>query len=542
MAGRIAGVSGEDWDNLNDPSADHLYWSTDNMGEAAPGVLSPLGWSLWGHIGEIAAREALYRAGALTPAERALPASVEDRVVRVFCGRMAMQVQFLATVGNRMPGTSGQQVAEGIFGRIPEELDYTPSKSRYPAVAARLPGVATFTPGQVRKLARETDAWWAAHTRAAASWDRGEAVAGLRIGMQWFGRTLTLHTLCLMTCVSPVYDILTKLVERVGAGDVAALSGSGGAEMAVVTDIWRSSRRQLTLDQVVANHGFHGPAEGEVSSRVWREDSSPLTALIARYADEPESASPAAIEKRRMEGERAARAEILSAVPSWQRPGVAAVLDLAARRIPMRGVGKRSFLQGIDGTRAAARRLGELLASDGVLEDPDDAFYLTWRELMLGPPPDARSLVSLRRARRAEYQELILPGNWRGTPKPLTAPAGEVNTVSGIGASAGVVEGRVRVLMSPDFDAVEPDEILVAPTTDPSWSSVMFISSALVVDIGSALSHAAVVARELGLPCVVNTRSGTRDLRTGDLVRVDGSAGTVTVLQRAARRPAERQG
>jgi pyruvate,water dikinase len=61
----------------------------------------------------------------------------------------------------------------------------------------------------------------------------------------------------------------------------------------------------------------------------------------------------------------------------------------------------------------------------------------------------------------------------------------------------------------------------------------MFISSALVVDIGSALSHAAVVARELGLPCVVNTRSGTRDLRTGDLVRVDGTAGTVTVLERA---------
>ena len=61
----------------------------------------------------------------------------------------------------------------------------------------------------------------------------------------------------------------------------------------------------------------------------------------------------------------------------------------------------------------------------------------------------------------------------------------------------------------------------------------MFISSALVVDIGSALSHAAVVARELGVPCVVNTRSGTRDLRTGDLVRVDGTAGTVTVLQRA---------
>jgi pyruvate,water dikinase len=526
-------MSGESWDNLNDPSAEHLLWSTDNMGEAAPGVLSPLGWSLWGDIGEQAAREALFSAGALTPAERISPPNVEDRVVRVFCGRMAMQVQFLATVGNRMPGTSGEQVAAGIFGRIPDGLDYTATRSRYPAVAAKLPAITLLAPGRVRRLARETDAWWAAHTRAAASWDRAEAIVGLRTGMMWFGRTLTLHTLCLMTCVSPTYDLLTKVVARAGAGDVAALSGSGGAEMAVVSDIWRASRKELTLDQVAANHGFHGPAEGEISSRVWREDVSPLTALIARYADEPDSAAPTEIGRRRVEGERAARAEVLAAVPAWQRSAVSAVLDLAAKRIPMRGVGKRSFLQGIDGTRAAARRLGQLLAAGGVLDDPDDAFYLTWRELMLGTPPDARELVALRRARRAEYQELVLPGSWTGTPVPIPASTEAVDTVSGIAASGGVVEGRVRVLLSPDFDEVEPDEILVAPTTDPSWSSVMFISAALVVDIGSALSHAAVVARELGLPCVVSTRSGTRDLRTGDLVRVDGDAGVVTVLERA---------
>ncbi len=526
-------MSGEPWDTLNDPTAESLWWSTDNMGEAAPGVLSPLGWSVWGHVGERAAREALFRAGALTAGERAAPDDVHDRIVRVFCGRMAMQVQFLATVGDRMPGTSGQQVAAGIFGRVPDDLEFAPTRAQYPAVAARLPAVALATPARVRRLAVEADAWWAAQTAASASWDRGEAVAGLRIGMQWFGRTLTLHTLCLMTCVSPVYDLLTALVRRVGVGDVGALSGSGGAEMAVVSDLWRASRGKLTLDQVTSRHGFHGPAEGEISSRVWREDCSPLVALVSRYADEAESASPAHLERRRLEEERAARAEVLAAVPRWQRPGVAAVLDLAAKRIPMRGVGKRSFLQGIDGTRAAARRLGELLAKDGLLCDPDDAFYLTWRELMLGPPPESKELVSLRRARRAEYQQLILPGSWKGTPVPIPASDTAADVVSGIGASAGVVEGRVRVLLTPDFDAVEPDEILVSPTTDPSWSSVMFISSALVVDIGSALSHAAVVARELGLPCVVNTRTGTRDLRTGDLVRVDGTAGTVTVLERA---------
>jgi len=74
----------------------------------------------------------------------------------------------------------------------------------------------------------------------------------------------------------------------------------------------------------------------------------------------------------------------------------------------------------------------------------------------------------------------------------------------------------------------------VAPFTDPGWASIMFVSSALVVDIGGALSHAAVVARELGVPCVVNTGDGTRTLRTGDRLRVDGHTGKVTVLARAA--------
>jgi pyruvate,water dikinase len=114
-------------------------------------------------------------------------------------------------------------------------------------------------------------------------------------------------------------------------------------------------------------------------------------------------------------------------------------------------------------------------------------------------------------------------------PELLTADedAADVAGVEGVGVSAGIVEGRVRVVLTPDFDEVEPDEVLVAPTTDPSWASIMFISGALVVDIGGALSHAAVVARELGIPCVVNTRTGTRELRTGDLVRVNGDAGTV---------------
>ena len=88
------------------------------------------------------------------------------------------------------------------------------------------------------------------------------------------------------------------------------------------------------------------------------------------------------------------------------------------------------------------------------------------------------------------------------------------------------------MVTDPSFAEVQPGEVLVAATTDPSWASIMFVSAAVVVDIGGTLSPAAVVARELGIPCVVNSGNATQALRNGDVVRVDGRTGTVEVLQR----------
>jgi pyruvate,water dikinase len=139
--------------------------------------------------------------------------------------------------------------------------------------------------------------------------------------------------------------------------------------------------------------------------------------------------------------------------------------------------------------------------------------------------------VERRRERREEYQRLVLPSSWKGRPEPIevsAVPGGA--EIGGVGVSGGVVEGTARVVTDPSFAEVEPDEILIAPTTDPSWSSIMFISAGLVVDIGGPMSHAAVVARELGLPCVVNTRTGTSRIKTGDRLRVDGDRGTVEIL------------
>lgn len=187
----------------------------------------------------------------------------------------------------------------------------------------------------------------------------------------------------------------------------------------------------------------------------------------------------------------------------------------------------------VDGARAAARSLGTQLADTGVLKDPDDVFFLTMEELCGTTTPDnAAELVAERQAWFAEHRAVQLPDAWTGRPEPIVVEEPDRSSdvaLTGFAVSPGLIEGPVRVIHRADeLDTLSPGEILVCPFTDPSWSVGTVLAAGLAIDVGGPLSHGAIVARELGVPCVINTRTGTAVLRTGDLVRLDGGAGTVT--------------
>jgi pyruvate,water dikinase len=516
-------MAGEAWDVLHDPDTADAHWSTDNVGEAAPGVLTPLSWSLWGTIGDRAPRDVAYRLGVFSRRDR----RTFPDIVRPFYGRIALRVEFVGTVGDRMPGVTGQEAVRSLCGRAPETMSFRPTSKRYPVIAGRLPRTMLATPQAIRTVAAETDRWWRSQIRRLPDLNEAEAKVVLSDAARRFDETLTVHSLGLLAIMQPLLVALTGLVDRAGIGDVGALSGSGGAEMAIIEDIWKASRGDVSVQDVVANHGFHGPLEGEISSLVWREDPVPLERMIRSYAGCHDGESPvrrALLARQQLpELQRA----VVTALPPLRRPAARLLLQRSARLLPLRGVGKRAFLQSLDVARGATRRLSELLELD--------AFYLTAEELAGPLPANPEALVARRRQRRDEYEALTMPTMWRGVPEPSTAhdPQDDATIIGGVGVSAGITEAFVRVVTDPAFTEVEPGEILVTATTDPSWASIMFISSALVVDIGGPLSHAAVVARELGIPCVVNTRHGSRLLRTGDFVRVDGNDGTVEVLVRA---------
>lgn len=354
-----------------------------------------------------------------------------------------------------------------------------------------------------------------------------------------------------MAAVQPLFEAVQKVGESAGRPELTdkLLGGHGShAETEVVDAIWRLSLDELDLDAFLRSHGCHAPVQGELASPSWRQDPKPLLALVERYRyrGRSDDESPSAGAVRRAAEREAAERQVLAALPGRSRAGARLLLHVAARQIPLRGVGKAAAARAIDVGRAAAARMGEHLATAGVLEAPQDVFFLTVEEAAradLGTP--LTDLIDERRTTRVEHERVNLPARWRGRPEPYPIAASDEDrrdlVLHGAGASAGVVEGRVRVLLDPDFEDVEEGEILVAPFTDPGWASVMFVSSGLVVDIGGLQSHAAVVARELGVPCVMGTADGTRRLRTGDLCRVDGRAGTVEVLE-PAREPQPEKG
>ena len=522
-----------DWD----PAA---WWTTTNFGEAVPGVLTALNWSFWSEHGERAIRRVFHTLGVLPANGLEVPADPAQRVLGVFSGRIAGKVDFLGWVGDRLPGTTGARVAESLIGELPPDFVSAPTRERWLAVLRRMPPTFVSLPRRLRALDAQTAAWWRTET-ARPPRTLEEAKAQFGDARAWFERALFHQILSIFAGVQPVHDRVQALAIRAGDPELAPrlLAGQGShAELAMVEDLWSLSRGRTDVTAFLAEHGFHGPLEGEISSRVWREDPAPVHTLLAHYRRLGEDGSPAAVHRARAEERRRARTEVMRRLGPRGRPAAELTLRLAATYIPIRGLGKAAFLRSLDVARAASRRAGELLAEGGALADPDDVYHLTAAELLDATPERSlRELVEVRARQRAEHATMTLPAAWKGRPEPITtaaaAVAGDGRALSGLGVSPGVVEGPVRVLLTPDYLDVEDGEILVARFTDPSWASIMLCSSALVVEVGGALSHAAVMARELGVPCVMGVDGATTRLRTGDVCRVDGHAGTVEILRSA---------
>src|SRR5262249_46573053 len=186
---------------------------------------------------------AAYALGLFTAAERKVPATVQDRFIRIFNGRVACQVNYLAILGDRMPGMSGPATVASLFGRVPEGQRFSPTRRRYPVVAWRFPVTFLCTPRKSRAMKADYDAWWAEAIAHVGYASEVEARRLFAEAQERTARAMELQAISVFGVMQPVFEALQRLVAAAGAGDLSALAGAtGGAEMAIVEDIWAASR------------------------------------------------------------------------------------------------------------------------------------------------------------------------------------------------------------------------------------------------------------------------------------------------------------
>lgn len=208
-----------------------------------------------------------------------------------------------------------------------------------------------------------------------------------------------------------------------------------------------------------------------------------------------------------------------------------------ARRFPELREDTRFYLTlGLPVVYAVFQEIGGRLKEVGAIEQPDDVLHLKLAELeaLVQPwPPDAGALtrIPMLVARRKTKRSKLEERGWLddATPPPVENDAGAI--LAGLPASAGIAEGPVRVIRdASQFGELRPGDVLIAPYTSPAWTPLFQLATAVVVDTGGPLSHAAIVAREYRLPAVLGTVNGTQRLRDGQRVRVDGTRGLVFLL------------
>ncbi|MEV0810333.1 PEP/pyruvate-binding domain-containing protein [Micromonospora sp. NPDC050200] len=302
----------------------------------------------------------------------------------------------------------------------------------------------------------------------------------------------------------------------------------------------RGTLPDVGMDGFLDAYGHRGVAEVDLGVPRWAEDPAPVFAAIANYlrVTDPQQGPDQRFQRAAAAAEAALEELVRRA--RRRRPVRGTIAGFLLRRARslagLREAGKFAVLYPLREKRRQLLLIGADLHGAGLLEQPDDIMFLTLDEAhaAVHRSIDHRATVASRRAvhrrelrRRAVPVALLSDGTDVETVLPA-APALD-GTLAGVGASAGRVTGPARVVHDPVTAHIEPGEILVAATTDPGWTPLFLTASALITETGAIMAHGPTVAREYGIPAVICVPDATRTISTGQLVTVDGGAGTVTV-------------
>jgi len=317
-------------------------------------------------------------------------------------------------------------------------------------------------------------------------------------------------------------------------------------------DLWDAIRPRLALtdcgrqlvaawDRFMAAHGHHCHNELELFSPRWAETPEYILHLVRSYLGSIDQTNP--LERQRQLIEERERLTA-SCRRKLRNPIKRRLFDWSLRgtwRLARdRENWKSEVVRFLAGARRLFLELGQRLQQQGILADRDDIFFLETSEIE--PVVQGRADFDVRQRiaqRRAEYEwnkrqnpPAVVVGRYDPQKHFASAIDTDIKALRGIAVSPGVVTGKARVIAEPSEGRhVEPGEILVAPVTNPAWTPYFLPAAGVVMDLGGVLSHGAIIAREYGIPAVVNVGPASKIIQTGQLLRVDGDRGIVTLLE-----------
>jgi phosphohistidine swiveling domain-containing protein len=538
-------VTGE-W---NDSLGGDYLWTNTNYGEAIPDVMTPATWSA----------VQLFMATLLPPSPTASPHPYIGNVG----GRFYFNPSLMASVFKSLGFSRArlQLEMEELYGRLPSTLEiplvpFAPlrllarllpfglrAKRRVAANRQRLPAYVARAPERAAAISAQIEA---ADTPAALA---GLWTAKVLPAFMESAEMLQAGTSQYENSYRPLHHALRRQVGLEEANTLLSDVSKGDqplASLGPVVGLWQVAQGQLSREAFAAAHGHRGPHELELAWPRPYEEPTWIERQLAEQRRHPVDVAGLLAQRQAQQAAAWQRyaARFPRQAPATRRQLAAAAAGARARE------GARSALTRMFGVlRAFALRAGALTGL------ADDIFFLSLDEMktLLDGDQTVAASVPARRATHARYSALppypalirgrFDPFAWAAGPNRRSdvfdahaAPADAVpgdNTLTGYPGAAGVVEGTVRVLRSvEEGPALQAGEVLVAATTNIGWTPLFPRAAAVVTDVGAPLSHAAIVARELGIPAVVGTGQATTRLCTGDRVRVNGGQGTVIILER----------
>jgi pyruvate,water dikinase len=545
-----------------------------NVGEALPGVATPLTWSILSGFSDVGFRRAFGALGCSVP--------TDAEFVGNFRGRIYLNLSEFFSIALQVPGISPRMIlALGGGGELASEPFGLDESAPSPAgFVARLPMTATRFARENFQITRRVEAFDRAF---AADRDRLRAIdlrllssaavhrvlfeierlldQSGQVLLNVYGNLLA-TVVALRTVVGSFSDrqersdalfreLLSGLLDVDSAGpgleltriaetarrdaEARAYLLACAPESARVADMPAGPTRAL-VTRFFEVYGDRGTREAEIAEPRWREDGTLPFATLRLHLLREDGAG-IDVERRQLEIRERAQLELERRVPRPARFAVRKLVDLVQRFLRMREKLRANVVTVLGLFREVAldtsRRMRAMEPGVGA----DGAFYLSLAEIhgvLRGDVPTVGDLVRSRRLQMQRDAALPAPPDtFVGFPPPVAPPDPSASELRGLGACAGHVVGTVRLLHDPaDVSELKPGEILLAQQTDVGWSPLFLVAGGVITELGGPLSHASIVAREFGIPAVVNVKRATSVLRTGDRVELDGEHGTVRLIER----------